>query len=191
MKAMSATTRYVRQSSRKVRLVADVIRGLGVNAALMQLAHIMKAARMPVEKTLRSAIANAENTSHKNRSNLFVKEICVDEGAALRRWRPRAFGRAAPIRKHSCHIVIRLSERDGVGERGSEERGSSFARENRTEIGAFPLTADEKQPAGSEQQHKEIIDNARQGRHETAQRANVKDKKSKGFMKKIIQRKTG
>lgn len=180
MKAMSATTRYVRQSGRKVRLVADVIRGLGVNAALIQLAHITKAARMPVEKTLRSAIANAENTNHKNRSNLFVKEICVDEGADMRRWRPRAFGRAAPIRKHSCHIVIRLLE-----------RGSSSARENATETGAFLLTADEKQPAGSEQQQKEIIDKARQGRHEIAKHANVKDKKSKGFMKKIIQRKAG
>lgn len=177
---MSATTRYVKQSERKVRLVADVIRGLGVNAALIQLAYITKAARMPVEKTLRSAIANAENTSHKNRNNLFVKEIFVDEGTAMRRWRPRAFGRAAPIRKHSCHIVIRLSERD-----------SSSARENRTEIGAFPLTADEKHLTGSEQQPKEIIDKTRQGRHETAKNANVKDKKSKGFMKKIIQRKTG
>lgn len=189
---MSATTRYLRQSGRKVRLVADIIRGLGVTDALTQLAHITKAARLPIEKTLRSAIANAENTSHKNRNSLFVKEIRVDEGTDMRRWRPRAFGRAAPIRKHSCHIFIQLCEREGARQgKSSEEQHLTPAKRALPEASVFSVMGDEKQPTGTEQQHKEIVDTARAGRHETAQHANVKAKKLKGFMKKFIQRKTG
>ena len=200
MKGMSAHTRYVRQSPRKVRLIADLIRGLDVSVALAQLAYTVKAARLPVEKTLRSAVANAENNFQKHRDALFVKEIQINEGADLRRSRPRAFGRAAPILKHSCHILIILGEREG--KKGEGKNGKNEVKSEKKvhpQVGSeshehdhphgtkdhAPLTPRDAPP-------KEIIDTSRTGRHETAQHANVKEhKKSKGFIKTIIQRKTG
>ncbi len=106
-----AKTRYLRMSNRKVRLVADAIRGMDVLPALDHLRVIVKAASKPIEKTLRSALANAEHNFQLKRERLFVKKIFVDQGPMLKRWRARAFGRAAPIAKHSCHITIVLDEK--------------------------------------------------------------------------------
>lgn len=191
---MSAIARNIRQSPRKVRLVASLIRGLGVSDALAQLSHTTKAARLPIEKLLHSAVANAENNFQKNREHLFIQEIRVDEAAVLRRWRPRAFGRAAPIRKAACHIVIGLGERSGasVGVVSAEvvSRSASPVLPHAHE--SFPHGGDDHEPAqNASAPPKEILDASRTGRHETAQHANAKEKKSKGFMKKIIQRKTG
>lgn len=97
-------------SARKVRLVAGLIRGLSALDALDQLKAVAKAARVPVEKTLRSALANAEHNHHVEPNALSIAQIMVDKGMFLKRWRPRAFGRAAPIHKHSCHITIVLSD---------------------------------------------------------------------------------
>lgn len=186
MKGMSAIARNIRQSPRKVRLVASLIRGLGVTDALAQLAHTTKAARLPIEKLLRSAVANAENNFQKNREHLFVQEIRVDEAAVLRRWRPRAFGRAAPIRKAACHIVIGLGMRPGA----VIDSQLSAAAPNWHE--AFQHGGDDHEPAqNTSAPPKEIFDASRAGRHETVQERGAKEKKFKGFMKKIIQRKTG
>lgn len=97
-------------SPRKVRLVADLIRGLSVSAALDQLKVMAKHAARPVGKTLKSAVANAEHNFRLDKDALKIAKITIDKGADLKRWRPRAFGRAAPIKKHSCHITIVLSE---------------------------------------------------------------------------------
>lgn len=181
MRGMSAKTRYLRQSPRKVRLVAGLIRGLLVSDALTQLAHVTKAARLPVEKTLRSAVANAENNFQKKQESLFIKEIRIDEGPDIRRWRPRAFGRAAPILKHSCHIFIQLEEREGTGVAHAAHEGADHAEA----ISGEPTHGTLPPP-------QEIVDTTRTDWYETAQYANVKDsKKSKGFMKKFFQRKTG
>lgn len=99
-------------SARKVRLVADLIRGMRIASALDQLHVLPKLAAKPVEKTLRSAIANALHNFRLTEEKLFVKAITVDKGPSLDRWRPRAFGRAAPIKKHSCHITIVLTEKE-------------------------------------------------------------------------------
>lgn len=107
---ITAKTRNLRMSARKVRLVAGLIRGLDAASALGQLKVVAKAARMPVEKTLRSALANAEHNFHISAEKLSIARIMVDKGMFLKRWRPRAFGRAAPIHKHSCHITIVLSD---------------------------------------------------------------------------------
>ena len=112
MQEVIAKANHVRMSARKVRLVVDVIRGMGVLAALEQLQHMMKAASKPVEKTLRSALANAQHNFQLPEERLIIKRAFVDKGAQLKRWRPRAFGRAAPIRKHSCHITLILGEKE-------------------------------------------------------------------------------
>lgn len=98
-------------SPRKVRLVADLVRGLDVDDAEVQLTHMPKRATDPLRKLLRSAIANAEHNFQKERAMLFIQMLTVDGGTPLKRYRPRAFGRAADIRKRISHITLILGER--------------------------------------------------------------------------------
>jgi len=94
---------------RKVRLVVDLVRGLPVAEAERRLMFLQKDASRPVLKLLQSAIANAEHNFNLDRATLVVKSIAADGGATLKRWRPRAHGRAAPIRKRTTHITIVLA----------------------------------------------------------------------------------
>jgi large subunit ribosomal protein L22 len=112
-----AIARYVRMSPRKVRLVMDQIRGKSVNEAYAILQFSKKAAAEPVGKTLRSAVANAQDRSQDESDlldvdDLIVQAAFVDEGATLRRWRARAQGRASPIRKRTSHITVVVDTRD-------------------------------------------------------------------------------
>ena len=110
-----ASLRHLRMSPRKVRLVVDVIRGKSVSEADTLLSFIKKEAAHPVQKLLRSALANAIHNFQLSKDVLRVKTITVDGGPMLKRSRPRAFGRAAPIRKRTSHIQLVLS--DGNGEK--------------------------------------------------------------------------
>ena len=107
---VSAKLRHLRMSPRKVRLVVDTIRGLEVEAALNQLKFINRRAVTPITKLLKSAIANAEHNDNLKQDNLYIKEIRVDEGPSLKRWRPRAFGRASEVKKRTSHISLILGE---------------------------------------------------------------------------------
>lgn len=106
-----AHAKFVRNAPRKVRLVVDTVRGLGIADALARLRFIPKAASLPVTKLLQSAVANAENNFHLKAENLFIKSILVNEGPRLKRFQPRAFGRATVIRKRMSHIHITLEEK--------------------------------------------------------------------------------
>lgn len=108
---VKAKARYIRMSPRKVRLVVDLIRGLNVQEAKAQLSFSKKAAAEPVLKLLNSAIANATHNFNMEASDLYVKTITADGGPTLKRWRPRAFGRAGAIRKRTSHINIVLASR--------------------------------------------------------------------------------
>ena len=104
-------------SARKVRLVVDQIRGKSVNEAYALLQFSKKSAAEPVGKTLRSAVANAQVKSQDEGSmvdvdDLYVSEAYVDEGPTLRRWRARAQGRAAPVRKRTSHITVVVDTKD-------------------------------------------------------------------------------
>lgn len=105
-----ATAKYVRMSPRKVRLVVDIVRGLSVQKAEHALSLLNKKAARPVSKVLHSAIANAEHNFDAKKSELFVKFIAADEGPTLKRWQPRAFGRASMIRKRTTHITVVVSD---------------------------------------------------------------------------------
>lgn len=105
-----ATARYVRISPRKVKIVIDLIRGKKVDEALSILAFTPKAASLPVTKLLKSAIANAENNLEMDRDKLYVAEVYANQGPTLKRFRPRAQGRAVRIRKRTSHITIILDE---------------------------------------------------------------------------------
>ncbi|NIP32775.1 50S ribosomal protein L22 [Candidatus Saccharibacteria bacterium] len=108
---VKATARYLRVSPKKVRLVIDVVRGMDVEKALIQLTHLRKDAKQYVIKLLNSAIANAEHNHELKRENLYIKKITADGGPILHRWRPRAHGRAGAIRKRTTHLTIVLDER--------------------------------------------------------------------------------
>ncbi|MFQ5648366.1 MAG: 50S ribosomal protein L22 [bacterium] len=104
-----AVTKYVRMSPKKARRVVDLVRGIPVDRALNVLHFTQKAACVPVEKTLRSAVANMlnnEGASKVEPEHLFVKEAYVDMGFSFRRFRAASMGRAMRMRRPTCHITI-------------------------------------------------------------------------------------
>ena len=111
-----ATARYVRISSRKVKIVIDMIRGKTVREALAILEYTPKAASEPVAKLLKSAAANAKNNLDVDSDRLYVAEVTANEGPTLKRLRARAQGRANRIRKRTSHIHIVLDELEQVQE---------------------------------------------------------------------------
>jgi large subunit ribosomal protein L22 len=110
-KSVRAQAKYVHSSARKARLVTDLIRGRSVPEARTILAFSKRAVAEDVEKVLRSAVANAESRPdlHWNGDDLVVATAYVDEGPTLKRFRPRARGRASAIRKRMCHITVELA----------------------------------------------------------------------------------
>jgi len=109
-KRWRATHRFARVSTRKARLVVDLIRGQHVNAAQDILRLTSKRSSKLVEKVLRSAIANANEQEADVRS-LYVSQVRVDEGPHMRRWRPKDRGRAHPILKKISHIMVEVEQR--------------------------------------------------------------------------------
>lgn len=103
-----ASLRSLRIAPRKVRLLIDLIRGMNVENALVQLRFSKKDAAVPVRKLLESAIANAKHNHSMKGDSLVVKTAFVDGGPTLHRWKPRAMGRATPIRKRTSHITLVL-----------------------------------------------------------------------------------
>lgn len=101
----------LRMAPRKVRAVVNLLKGKDVNKALSQLDYFIRRPVAPVRKLLNSAIANAENNMNMVRDNLYIKNIVVDEGVKLKRFRAKGFGRAAAIQKKTSHITIILDER--------------------------------------------------------------------------------
>lgn len=106
-----AIARQVRVAPRKARLVVDLIRGKQVGEAFAILRNTPKAASPIVEKVLKSAVANAEHNYELDANNLVVEKVTVDEGATMKRFRPRAMGRASRINKRTSHITIIVSEK--------------------------------------------------------------------------------
>lgn len=109
---VKATLRHLRIAPRKVRLVADSIRGKRALQAQTVLRFTVKGASHPMLKLLNSALANAKNNFHLEAENLYISKITVDEGAKLKRWRARARGQAAEIQKKTSHINITLEEKE-------------------------------------------------------------------------------
>ncbi|MEX0865193.1 MAG: 50S ribosomal protein L22 [Acidimicrobiia bacterium] len=107
-----AHSRYVRQSPYKVRRVLDLVRGLPVQEAEHVLRLTPRAAAEPIAKVLASAVANAEHNHALDPQDLVVAEAFANEGPTLKRFRPRARGRATSIHKRTCHITIVVAEKD-------------------------------------------------------------------------------
>jgi large subunit ribosomal protein L22 len=103
-----ASSRYVRVAPRKARLVADQVRGLNIDAARALLQFSPRGVARDIGKLIESAASNAENNHDLVADEMRVAEITVDEGPTLRRFRPRALGRATPINKRTSHIAVAL-----------------------------------------------------------------------------------
>ncbi|MGA2939725.1 MAG: 50S ribosomal protein L22 [Syntrophobacteraceae bacterium] len=106
-----AVGKYVRVSAQKTRLVADMVRGKKVDEALILLRFTPKKSGRLITKVLRSAMANAENAKASDLEKLYIKTIKIDQGPRLKRFRPRAMGRATRIIKPSSHITVVLDEK--------------------------------------------------------------------------------
>lgn len=107
-----AVAKYMRISPNKARQVADVIRGKSTDEALAVLRFMPKRAAGPIEKCLRSAIANAEHNYDLDGDSLYVVKVYVDQGPTLKRYKPRAFGRADLMRRRTSHITVVVSEKE-------------------------------------------------------------------------------
>jgi large subunit ribosomal protein L22 len=123
-----ASARFVRITPMKARRVVDLVRGLPVDEALAVLAFAPQSASETVYKVLESAIANAESTEDLDRGDLVVSVAMVDEGPTMKRWRPRAQGRATRINKRTSHITLVVQPAEVV----AQERAQSKARKGGT-----------------------------------------------------------
>jgi large subunit ribosomal protein L22 len=146
---VKAKARHIKMSPKKVRLVANLVRGMDVSAAEAQLTFLKKAAARPVLKLIQSARANATHNFKLDGDGLFIKTITVDGGPVLHRWMPRAFGRATPLRKRSSHITVVLAER--VAEGAPKEIAKAVVKKDKTTEDSEKKTevkkAEEKKPA--------------------------------------------
>ncbi len=109
----TATAKYLRGSTRKARLVTEVIKGKRVEDATALLRFMPQHAARDVARVLQSATANAENNQAVSADELFVIDAIANEGPTIKRWRPRAQGRAFPIHKPMTHITVVVGDREG------------------------------------------------------------------------------
>lgn len=112
---IKASLNYLRIAPRKVRLVAGLLGGKGVKEAELELLHLSKRAALPMLKLLHSAVANAKHNFDLAAESLRVKSVIVNQGAPLKRYRPRAFGRSSPIRKETSRLMLVLETVDKAG----------------------------------------------------------------------------
>ena len=110
---VKAINKNVRSSARKISIVLDQIRGKKVDVALRDLDFLRKRISKDISKTVKSAVANAENNNQYDIDNLYVKEAYVGKSLVMKRFRPRAKGRASPIKKPFSRITIVLEEKKG------------------------------------------------------------------------------
>lgn len=177
MKEVSATLRNLQMSPRKVRLVADLIRGASVKEAQTQLQFSAKGASKPVLKLLNSAIANADHNFNLDTSSLRIKTILVNEGPVLKRFMPRAFGRATTIRKRMSHVKIVLEGEEGTA---PATKKKAEKKEDKKETAKRP---EKKQPKATKKEKEVKADSKKpktsNPRAEGRQKANEHKKEEK------------
>lgn len=157
MITQTAKLNYLRIAPRKVRSVADLIRGMSVNEAEAQLLMVRRRPSQPLLKLLRSAVANAKN-KQINPDHLFISEIRVDQGPMLKRIMPRARGSASPIQKKMSHVTLVL----GVNPKLSSKFTITAAEKKKKELPKEPK-ADKEKPARKRvsEQEPEMLETAK------------------------------
>jgi len=182
---VKAQLNNLRRSPRKVRLVAKLLRGLDVKEAENQLRFLAKGSVPSFEKLLKSAVSNAENNFGLSKDNLYIKDIVVNEGPKLKRWLPRAYGRASLILKRSSCIEMILAEKVEGKDRKKLKRKSEIRDVKVDEIGKKAVKGkdrekirEEKKGMIKEKEEKEFVDEKK------------RIDETKGFFKRIFRRKS-
>lgn len=177
---VSAKLNNLRKSPRKVRLVANMLKGMDTREAQDQLKFLTKGSVPHFDKLIRSAIANAENNFGLDKDNLYIKDIIVNEGTKLKRWLPRAHGRASLILKRTSNIEIILDEKV-QGKKRKEVKKQEIKDLKEIEIKKKASVDKEKEEMKEmikEREEKEFIDEKK------------KVSEPKGFLKRIFRRKS-
>ncbi|MFA6215028.1 MAG: 50S ribosomal protein L22 [Patescibacteria group bacterium] len=167
---IKASANYLRLSAKKTRLVIERVKGLEAEKALDYLRFVNKGSVLPITKLIKSAIANAENNFTLDKKDLYVKSFVANTGPVLKRWRPRAHGRAGAIRKQTAHLELILGVRPGA------KKGKITKSESKEE--------EVKVVKPNEVKKEALKNNSRKG-------PDGQNKDQKGFMKGMFQRKTG
>lgn len=195
---VKAKARFIKMSPRKARMVANLLKGLNADEAVAQLKFINKRAVEPVLKLLNSAVANATHNFNLKKNNLYIKEIRVDQGPVLKRWTPKAYGRVAPIRKRSSHIIIVLDElfADKVKAGKKAQKIAApvvYSQKPKEEKIVQPVSPETKEAAQEEAKEgitREITDTRRLGKHREQQNLDrIRIKEKGGVLKRIFRRK--
>lgn len=180
---VKAKLKNLRVSPRKVRISTDIIRGCSVDEAIFRLENTIKKSNNPIKNLLESAIANAENNFNLSRASLIVSDIQVGEGVTMKRWMPRAYGRASEILKRSSHVYIILE--------GEEEAGAK-KKKKAVKKGAVAKDAvvekSEEITDGTEIKKESVLKGAKKGHYVAG--GNKKETKEKGWNKTMFKRKS-
>lgn len=196
---VTAHLHQLRMSSRKVRLISNLIQGMDVDEAEAQLTHLQRGPVVPLRKLLASAIANAEHNGKLQRGNLFIRQILVNQGPTIKRFQQRAFGRAAPIRKRTSHITIVLDERVPTAAHSRKPTAASKVaslpvvsdRPRTAQHGGHSHAEDERSTETASDE-KEPFDVRRKGKHRHQEHQDGRAKKrSGGFFKQLFTRRSG
>lgn len=186
---VTATLKNLRTSPRKVRLVTDSIVGMDAGQALVHLKHLTKKTSTPAEKLLVSALMNAENNFGLDKDNMFISSILVGEGPRLKRWLPRAQGRATLILKRTSHIKMELEERvEGKNRKSKEQLEKEKKQREAARIKAEKEAVSE---AEKEEIEKETAEKTEKAALKKAPKTEIQKKgQDNGFLKKVFQRKS-
>lgn len=180
---ISAQAKFIRMSPKKIRLVANLIKGLSVDRALTELEFAGKKATLPLIKLLKSAICNAQENEQLDRNNLLIKEIRVNEGPTLKRWLPQARGRATILRKRMAHIILVLTEKTPTVKK--EKAGKEKAIKKTDDI--IKIDDFNQIKEKEKKSEKEKVDFKKAGGREQQ----PKGKTNKNFVGRIFSRKSG
>ena len=178
MKA-KGSLQYARIAPRKVRLVADLIRGKRVQEAQRILQYTAKRAAFPMLKVLNSVIASAKNNEGAQESELYISKLTVDQGPTLKRYRARARGRASLIQKKTSHITLEVDEKDGT------EKSAPVAKQEKKE-----QPAKAEKPVPTEPKAEEKTEETRERPKFTPVRKEIQKPKKEPRLKRLFRRKT-
>lgn len=190
---IKASIKNLRISPKKVRLVAGLIRGRKVQDAIYQLQFMNKKSSQPLRDLLTSAIANAEHNFKLSQDNLYIKEIAVNQGLTLKRYTPRAQGRATTIRKKMSHVNLVLAEVAPTGEhKGAKPKKSEVVEVESRDAIHEPVeestkprtTAKKASKATASNKAKTIVDPRSEGRQKPNEHADKKGTAKKTSTKK-------
>ena len=186
---VSAKLNNFRMPNRKVKLVADLIIGMDIQDALNQLDGTVKKTSPFLIKLLNSAIANGENNFGIDKANMYIFDVVVKEGITLKRWMPKAQGRATPIRKRASHIEIVIAERvEGKGRKTKEQ----LEKEKKARLDAKIKIEKEAIAANKKESEEEVkSEGLTKEAKATSKVKKAADAPNAGWSNKIFRRKSG